>query len=199
MSLINKNKRVQTTDFGDLSQDNSTFLSCLKSFSTPKERTLVRGTVVYKTNDKVWIEVNGVKSEGVIYIEEFNVRGLGQTPEVGDNLEVWLQSKGKLGNQSGTIISFVKGAQIRSWKSLEASYKNKKPVDGIILGSSTMASGYIVSIMPYAARAFLPISQLDQNTRTSDGIQRLKSELHPYFIVRMDRGGSITVSRKYNV
>ena len=94
-------------------------------------------------------------------------------------------------------MSFVKGAQIQSWKALEDSYNNRKPVDEIILGSSTVASGYIVSIMPYPARAFLPISQLDQNTCT-EGIQKLKSELHPYFITRMDRGGSITVSRIYN-
>lgn len=194
--MLDKTKRVQATDFGDITQDTAKLASLLQTFVTPRARALAQGTVVAESDDKIWVEMPGVKSEGVIHAEEFNVRGLGQKPAIGNRVEVWLQHTGKGENGSETVISFVKGAQIRAWKALEASYKNKKPVDGIILGSSTGASGYIVAIMPYAARAFLPISQLDQNTRTQEGIQMLKADLHPYIITRMDKGGNIIVSRR---
>lgn len=197
VSMLDKRKRVHFVDFSDISEDSNKLSSLVKNFSTPKNKTLVQGTVVDEVDDKIWIEIAGVKSEGVIYTEEFNVKGLGQKPSIGDKIEIWLQNSGKSDSCENTVISFVKGAQIRAWKSLEMAYKNKKPIDGIILGSSVGSSGFVVSIMPYAARAFLPISQLDQNMRSPEAMQSLKTDLHPYLIIRMDkRNSNIMLTRK---
>lgn len=196
-TLINKDKRIQALlPKEEIEEDQKQLENMVNTFTLPRERSLVKGTIVYKSEDSVWVDIKA-KSEGKIYTEEFKVKGFGQEPQIGDKVEVWLQATAGINDNQNTIVSFAKGAQVRAWKSLESSYNSKQPVDGIILGSSSNASGYIVSIMPYAARAFLPLSQIDEQSRSKEGINKLKTSLYPYMIVKIDRNGnSIIVSRK---
>jgi len=179
-------------------------------FSLPKEGSLITGVVTGITGApgkrEVWIDFGG-KAEGVLPEEEFTLRGFGEQIQVGDVLEVWVQpgAGSKDGQADGksksndrqkySSISFAKAAQMRSWRTLEASFKNKKLVEGIILCKT--AGGYVVSLLPYGARAFLPLSQADpQISRSHDILQKYKVQKHQYLIMRMERSWNIIVSRR---
>ena len=132
----------------------------LKEFNAPQAGQLVEGTVVQVTNDYVYVDI-GDKSEGLIPVEEF-AEGL---PKEGDKVQALLSGH----NANGPVLSKKKADSKRFLKEIQAAWKEKTPVDGII--SKVVKSGYEVNLGIDKA-AFLPISQAD-----SDKIEKPESLL----------------------
>jgi len=121
----------------------------LKTFNAPETGNLVEGTVVQISNDYVYVDI-GDKSEGLIPAEEF-AEGL---PKVGDKVQALLSGH----NANGPVLSKKKADSKRYLKEIQAAWKDKTPVDGVI--SKVVKSGYEVNLGIDRA-AFLPISQAD--------------------------------------
>ncbi len=121
----------------------------LKSFNAPETGNLVEGTVVQITADYVYVDI-GDKSEGLIPTEEF-AEGL---PKEGDKVQALLSGHDK----NGPVLSKKKADSKRYLKVIQAAWKEKTPVDGVI--SKVVKSGYEVNLGIDRA-AFLPISQAD--------------------------------------
>jgi len=121
----------------------------LKSFNAPETGNLVEGIVVQVTKDYVYVDI-GDKSEGLIPAEEF-AEGL---PKEGDKVQALLSGH----NANGPVLSKKKADSKRYLKEIQAAWKDKTPVDGII--SKAVKSGYEVNLGIDRA-AFLPISQAD--------------------------------------
>lgn len=196
--MINKNYRYNEVDIGVTDTEKNHLSDLFSQLKMQSDKSIGTGLVTRITDSEVWVDI-GAKSEGVLPLEEFNLKGFGQKPMLGDTIEVWVQNTdsniSKKGKNEYVNISFARAAQIRSWWALEQSYKNKKLVDGIIL--SKVLGGYVISILPYGARGFLPLSQADpQISRSNEILQRYKNEMHQYLIVRMERNLNIILSRR---
>jgi len=121
----------------------------LKEFNAPQTGSLVEGTVVAVTNDYVYVDI-GDKSEGLIPVQEFS----GDLPKEGDSVSALLTGY----NANGPVLSKKRADSKRNMKEIQAAYKDKTPVDGVI--SKVVKSGYEVDLGIEKA-AFLPISQSD--------------------------------------
>jgi ribosomal protein S1 len=194
--MINKNYRYSEENISVTDSDKEQLEKLFAQMKMQSDKSISPGRVTRITDAEVWVDI-GAKSEGVLPLEEFNLKGFGQKPMVDDTIEVWVQNAETTPShkQESVNISFARAAQVRSWWALEQSYKNKKLVSGIILNK--IPGGYIVSILPYGARGFLPLSQADpQISRNNDTLQRYKNEMHQYLIVRMERNLNIILSRR---
>ena len=194
--MINKKYRYSEADIQVADTDKQQLEALFSQLKMQSDKAISTGLVTRITDSEVWVDI-GAKSEGVLPIEEFNLKGFGQKPMVGDTIEVWVQNPetNPAQKQESVKISFARAAQIRSWWALEQSYKNKKLISGIILNK--VLGGYVVSILPYGARGFLPLSQADpQISRSNEILQRYKNEVHQYLIVRMERNLNIILSRR---
>lgn len=194
--MINKNYRYSEEEIKVSDNDREQLDKLFSQMKMQSDKSISTGRVTRITDSEVWVDI-GAKSEGVLPLEEFNLKGFGQKPMVEDTIEVWVQNAETTPShkQESVNISFARAAQVRSWWALEQSYKNKKLVSGIILNK--IPGGYIVSILPYGARGFLPLSQADpQISRNNDTLQRYKNEMHQYLIVRMERNLNIILSRR---
>ncbi len=121
----------------------------LKEFNAPQAGQMVEGIVVQITNDYVYVDI-GDKSEGLIPTEEF----AGDLPKEGDKVQAFLSGH----NANGPVLSKKKADSKRYMKEIQAAWKDKTPVDGVIV--KVVKSGYEVDLGIDRA-AFLPISQAD--------------------------------------
>ncbi|QEK37832.1 hypothetical protein FZC35_00310 [Candidatus Cytomitobacter indipagum] len=164
------------------------------SFSMPKEKSIVPATVSGVTKDYVWVNI-GIKSEGRIDINEFKINGFGKIPNVGDLISVWID---KHEDSNGSmVISFSKVNQIRSWKDLEEIFQGKKLVEGTI--TEKVRGGFIVILLPWGVKSFLPSSQIDYSSlggKASNLLQTMRNKKMQFFIIRMERKWNIIVSQK---
>ena len=157
MEQMEVEKEVAQNSKGDF---QAQLEASLKEFNAPQAGQLVEGTVVQVTNDYVYVDI-GDKSEGLIPVEEF-AEGL---PKEGDKVQALLSGH----NANGPVLSKKKADSKRFLKEIQAAWKEKTPVDGII--SKVVKSGYEVNLGIDKA-AFLPISQAD-----SDKIEKPESLL----------------------
>ena len=107
----------------------------LKEFNAPQAGQLVEGTVVQVTNDYVYVDV-GDKSEGLIPVEEF----AGDLPKEGDKVQALLMGH----NSNGPILSKKKADSKRYLREIQQAWKEKTPVDGVIV--KVVKSGYEVDL-----------------------------------------------------
>ena len=121
----------------------------LKEFNAPQAGQMVEGIVVQITNDYVYVDI-GDKSEGLIPTEEF----AGDLPKEGDKVQAFLSGH----NANGPVLSKKKADSKRYMKEIQSAWKDKTPVDGVIV--KVVKSGYEVDLGIDRA-AFLPISQAD--------------------------------------
>ncbi len=151
------------------------------------EGTVVKGTIVNIEKDYMLVDV-GLKSEGKIPLREF---GPIHTLElkVGDVVDVYLE---RMENRDGEIVlSREKARREEAWEELEASYRKKERVMGVITGR--IRGGVNVDLA--GVSAFLPGSQID--VRPTKDIYPLMNIEQPFMILGMDRlRGNIVVSRK---
>ena len=116
-----------------------------------QEGEVVRGRVVELRESEILVDI-GYKSEGTIPIEEF--RHAGSLPKVGDEIEVYLESKED--NEGLIVLSKDKADKIKVWDQISGAHDSGTPVEGRVV--EVVKGGLAVDV---GVRAFLPGSQVD--------------------------------------
>lgn len=148
------------------------------------EGQVVKGTVIMIDKDAAIIDVS-LKSEGRVLIKEF----LPQEIHVGDEVDVYIERYE--GPQGDVQLSHERARQEASWQRLSESYRNRKPVEGVIINQ--VKGGLTVDIM--GTMAFLPGSQVD--TRPVSNLASLINTTQPFIVIKMDDSRSnVVVSRR---
>lgn len=158
----------------------------LKTFNAPETGNLVEGTVVQISDDYVYVDI-GDKSEGLIPVEEF-AEGL---PKVGDKVQALLSGH----NANGPVLSKKKADSKRYLKEIQAAWKEKRPIDGVI--AKVVKSGYEVDLGIDRA-AFLPISQADADKiEKPESLLGLKSKFYIERLYSDTKLNPVVNRRKY--
>ncbi|CAF2883706.1 unnamed protein product [Rotaria sp. Silwood2] len=171
-------------------QANEQFEEMLDMISTShvKEGTVVKGQVVGVTKSIIIIDV-GLKNEGRVPIEEFDLAHNQPLPAMGEIVDVYIE---KLEGRNGkTILSREKAIREEAWGHLETACGKGQFVDGVIFGR--VKGGFTVDLSGVVA--FLPGSQVD--VRPIKDISSLMGIKQPFQILKMDKKlGNIVVSRR---
>jgi small subunit ribosomal protein S1 len=150
--------------------------------------TIINGTVVDVRDDVVIVNA-GLKSEGVIPIEQFRSYDGEVNIHVGDVIEVALDAvEDGFGE---TLLSFEKARRARAWASLEKAFESGDNVTGIISGK--VKGGFTVDIGEI--RAFLPGSLVD--VRPVRDTTYLEGKDLEFKVIKLDqRRNNVVVSRR---
>ncbi|MXY15403.1 MAG: 30S ribosomal protein S1 [Proteobacteria bacterium] len=150
--------------------------------------TIINGTVVDIGKDAVVVNA-GLKSEGMIPIEQFQMDNGQLEVEVGDEVEVALDA---LEDGYGeTKLSREKARRARAWTELERIHEAGETVTGIITGK--VKGGFTVELRDL--RAFLPSSLVD--IRPVRDTTYLEGRELEFKLVKIDtKRNNIVVSRR---
>ena len=185
--------------FGEPEYDADDFAKALESFdreqaaekdaaqSLTADETVVTGTVVKITDKHLVVDI-GLKSEGLIPIEQ--VVDHNGTPkfQVGDVIEVVVEREEQEGG--GYLVSHEKALRHKVWDKLEEAANTKIPVKGIVV--SRVKGGVTVDI---GIKAFLPGSQMEvRPVRNLDAY--IGTEIEVRVIKLNKKRGNVVVSRK---
>ncbi|MEM9605627.1 MAG: 30S ribosomal protein S1 [Pseudomonadota bacterium] len=153
-----------------------------------KPGTILMGSVVDITPDFVVVSA-GLKSEGVIPIEQFRVDGGDLDVAVGDTVEVALDAvEDGFGE---TRLSREKARRARSWAKLEEAFEGEEIISGRITGK--VKGGFTVEIDEI--RAFLPGSLVDVRPVRDTGY--LEGKELDFKVIKLDqRRNNVVVSRR---
>ncbi|MFN2301199.1 MAG: S1 RNA-binding domain-containing protein, partial [Gammaproteobacteria bacterium] len=155
---------------------------------TMQPGAIVTGRVVEIKPDVVIVHA-GLKSEGVIPIEQFYDDDGELEVKVGDDIEVALDAM-----EDGfgeTRLSREKAKRARSWTRLEKAFEADEVVEGIISGK--VKGGFTVDIDE--VRAFLPGSLVD--VRPVRDIAYLEGKNLEFKVIKLDRKrNNVVVSRR---
>jgi small subunit ribosomal protein S1 len=150
--------------------------------------TIVTGVVI--DIDKDWVTVHaGLKSEGVIPAEQFR-NELGQmTLQIGDEVQVALESvEDGFGE---TKLSREKAKRAEAWKILEAAHTAEEVIKGVINGK--VKGGFTVDVA--SIRAFLPGSLVD--VRPVRETTHLEGKELEFKVIKLDqKRNNVVVSRR---
>lgn len=193
------NQAAQGSSGADPEYDSDDFAAALASFdreqaaekdaaqSLTSEETVVTGTVVKITDKHVVVDI-GLKSEGLIPLDQV-VDHTG-TPkfQVGDTVEVVVEREEQEGG--GYLVSHEKALRHKVWDKLEEAANTKTPVKGIVV--SRVKGGITVDI---GIKAFLPGSQVEvRPVRNLDAY--IGQEIDVRVIKLNKKRGNVVVSRK---
>ncbi|MFA4874330.1 MAG: 30S ribosomal protein S1 [bacterium] len=155
--------------------------------TTVKEGQIVKGRVVRISRDFVVVDI-GFKSEGQIPIEEFkNVRGE-TTANVGDEVNVLLET---VENEDGLmVLSKERADAMRTWDILSEVADKDGEIEGTVVAK--VKGGLSVDI---GVRAFLPGSQVD--LRPARNLDKYVGSTYKFKIIKLNkRRGNVVLSRK---
>lgn len=150
--------------------------------------SIVKGTIVSIDDD--WVTVYaGLKSEGVIPRDQFLSERGELEIQVGDEVDVALES---LEDGFGeTRLSREKAKRAESWKRLEKAFEASEVVKGIINGK--VKGGFTVDIE--SVRAFLPGSLVD--VRPVRDTAHLEGKELEFKVIKLDaKRNNVVVSRR---
>ena len=152
-----------------------------------KEGEIVKGKVVGITRDYVVVDI-GFKSEGQIPIEEFKDPRGELKANVGDDVEVLLET---IENDQGMmILSKERADSMRTWDKLAEISEKEGVVEGTVV--SKVKGGLAVDI---GVRAFLPGSQVD--LRPGRNLDKYVGNTYKFKIIKLNkRRGNVVLSRK---
>ncbi len=155
---------------------------------TSLEGQVITGRITSLESGFAVIDI-GLKTEGRIPVEEFDVIGQKANLSVGDEVEVYLE---RIENIMGeAMISREKARHEQSWVELEKMFADDKEVEGVIV--NRVKGGFIVDIA--GAVSFLPGSQVD--VRPVRDMAPLMHTPMPFKILKIDKKrGNIVVSRR---
>ncbi len=158
------------------------------AFTNMKPGTIVNGTVIDITPDVVVVSA-GLKSEGVIPIEQFKGPDGELEVKVGDVVEVTLDAvENGLGE---TRLSREKAKRAKAWQELEKAYENDEIVKGVMTGK--VRGGFTVELGNI--RAFLPGSLVD--VRPVRDTAYLEGKELEFKLVKLDQArNNVVVSRR---
>ena len=140
--------------------------------------------------DKEWVTVYaGLKSDGVISIDQFLDQAGKCELAIGDEVEVALETiDDGLGN---TRLSREKARRIETWRGLEHAFKTEMPVSGMINGK--VKGGFIVELQ--GVRGFLPGSLVD--THPLREVDHLEGQELNFRIIRLEpERDNVVLSRR---
>jgi small subunit ribosomal protein S1 len=150
-----------------------------------QEGEVVRGRVVEVRDSEVLVDI-GYKSEGTIPIEEF--RHAGSLPNVGDEIEVYLESKED--NEGLIVLSKDKADKIKVWDVISSAHDSGTPVEGRV--AEVVKGGLAVDV---GVRAFLPGSQVD--LRPVKNLASLVGQSIRAKVIKLNRRrGNVVLSRR---
>jgi small subunit ribosomal protein S1 len=155
--------------------------------SLTAEEVVVTGTVV-KITDKHMVVDIGLKSEGLIPLDQ--VLDLHGAPkfQIGDPIEVVVEREEQHGG--GYIVSHEKALRHKVWDKLEQAANDKVPVKGLVV--SRVKGGLTVDI---GIKAFLPGSQIEvRPVRNLDAY--VGTEIEVRVIKLNKKRGNVVISRK---
>ncbi len=179
-------------DFGSMED----FAAALESFDREQaaeaaaqafdDTTVVAGTVIKLTDKHVVVDV-GMKSEGLIPIEQVLDHTGEPKLKAGDAVEVVIEREEAEG---GYLLSYEKAQRHRVWDTIEKAAADKTPVTGTVLGR--VKGGLTVDI---GIKAFLPGSQLEiRPVRNLDAYIGQPIEVR---VIKLNKKrGNVVVSRK---
>jgi small subunit ribosomal protein S1 len=149
---------------------------------------IIPATVIDIDDDYVTLNA-GLKSEGIVAIEEFLDPQGDLEVSIGDQVEVALDSVED--GRGETLLSREKAKRQESWRKLSKSYDNNETVIGLISGK--VKGGFTVEIG--TIRAFLPGSLVDvRPVRDSSYLEGKELE---FKVIKMDaKRNNIVVSRR---
>ena len=173
---------VMTESFAELFEQSQAYIAKLKPGS------IVKGIVVEVRNDVVVINA-GLKSEGIVPIEQFRNDAGEIDVAVGDVVKVALDS---LENGFGeTVLSREKAKRAMVWDELEEALEANATIIGRISGK--VKGGFTVDIKD--VRAFLPGSLVDVRP-VRDPVYLEGKELE-FKLIKLDRKrNNVVVSRR---
>jgi small subunit ribosomal protein S1 len=158
-----------------------------QTFKDILEGEIVKGKVLDIGADVVIVDI-GYKSEGTIPIKEFLTPQGQLIAQVGDVVEVYLESKED--SEGLIVLSREKAEKIKVWDEISKVYEKGGVVEGVIIGKTK--GGLIVDI---GVRAFLPGSQVD--LRPVRDLDRVIGKTFPMKIIKLNqRRGNIVLSRR---
>ena len=150
-----------------------------------QEGEVVRGRVVELRDSEILVDI-GYKSEGTIPIEEF--RHAGSLPKVGDEIEVYLESKED--NEGLIVLSKDKADKIKVWDQISGAHDSGTPVEGRVV--EVVKGGLAVDV---GVRAFLPGSQVD--LRPVKNLASLMGQTIRAKVIKLNRRrGNVVLSRR---
>lgn len=149
---------------------------------------IIKGTVVEIKPDYVVINA-GLKSEGVVAIEQFYDHQRHLEVEVGDEVEVALDA---VENGYGeTRLSREKAKRAETWEVLSKSCEDSETVKGVILNK--VKGGFTVDLS--GIRAFLPGSLVD--VRPARDVHLSDGEVLELKVIKLDpKRNNVVVSRR---
>ena len=155
-----------------------------------EQGTLIEGTISQITDSIVTVDA-GLKSEGVIPVEEFFDKNSDLNVEVGDKVEVVLEV---LEDGFGkTRMSRLHARQRKIWKNLEEAYEKKITVTGMLI--NRVKGGFTIDIE--GVNAFLPGSLTDIKPIRDKSYTHLENKEIEFKVVKLDQArNNIVVSRK---
>lgn len=170
------------------SEFESLLADSLKEGTSSIAGQIVEGVVVDIKNDKAMIDI-GMKSEGILPVNDIKLLNNTDTVKIGDKVTVYVEkSEDKFGNP---LLNIEKGKKEALWLKLEKCMATGEPIDGIITGKTK--GGFSVNID--GTEAFLPGSQLD--VRLIKDVSPLINTKQQFKVIKMDRSrNNIVVSRK---
>ena len=150
--------------------------------------SIVNATVVDVNNDIVIVNA-GLKSEGMIPIEQFYDEHGNLEVAVGDEVEVALDAvEDGFGE---TQLSREKAKRLMAWKTLEEAHKENRTVTGVI--TERVKGGFTVDVE--SIRAFLPGSLVD--IRPVRDTSYLEGKPLEFKVIKIDqRRSNVVVSRR---
>jgi len=152
------------------------------------DERVLHGTVLKVTSTHVFVDI-GMKSEGLVPIEEVKDHDGNVTVNPGDEIDVMVE-KGET-EEGYPKLSHQKAKRLRAWDDIEKAYNEKTSVKARVI--DRIKGGLNVDIN--GARAFLPGSQVDTRpVRNLDGMKAQEIEVR---IIKLNKKrGNIVVSRK---
>jgi len=149
---------------------------------------IVKGKIVGVDNKFVLIDV-GLKSEGVVPIEQFTNATGELEANIGDEVDVVVEMP--TDDFGETRLSREKAKRAQTWIKLVEAHENDKVVEGLVSGK--VKGGFTVEIE--GVRAFLPGSLLD--TRPLNDSGNFEGEVLAFKIIKVDeKRNNIVVSRR---
>ncbi|MFT4257235.1 MAG: 30S ribosomal protein S1 [Pseudoxanthomonas sp.] len=171
-----------TESFAELFEQSQTQLAKLKNGA------IITGTVIDVRNDVVVINT-GLKSEGIVPIEQFRNDAGEIDVGIGDTVKVALES---VENGFGeTVVSRDKAKRAMVWDELEEALEANATITGRISGK--VKGGFTVDIKD--VRAFLPGSLVDVRPVRDPGY--LEGKELEFKLIKLDRKrNNVVVSRR---
>ena len=156
-----------------------------------EEGKIIKGIVNKVTDNFVFLEVAGLKSEPILDINELKSMGMLDKAKVGEEISVLLE---RLEDKKGEVlVSASKAQKIQGWDKLVEAYENNQPIMGKITGK--VKGGCIVEHIDTGSLMFLPGSQISD--RPLKDISHLMNEPQKFALIKLDKvRGNACVSRR---